>query len=57
MLADPRLNVAISSRGAPPGLDHFGLQVDTDDELSVTEPVRFLHFPPPQQGELRRAPC
>ena len=35
MLEDPRLNFAISSRGAPPGLDHLGLQVDTDDELRV----------------------
>jgi catechol 2,3-dioxygenase-like lactoylglutathione lyase family enzyme len=33
MLEDPRLNFAISSRGAPLGLDHLGLQVDTDDEL------------------------
>jgi catechol 2,3-dioxygenase-like lactoylglutathione lyase family enzyme len=35
MLEDPRLNFAISSRGAPLGLDHLGLQVDTDDELRV----------------------
>jgi catechol 2,3-dioxygenase-like lactoylglutathione lyase family enzyme len=33
MLEDPRLNFAISRRGAPPGLDHLGLQVDTDHEL------------------------
>jgi len=33
MLEDPRLNFALSQRGAPPGLDHLGLQVDTDDEL------------------------
>jgi catechol 2,3-dioxygenase-like lactoylglutathione lyase family enzyme len=33
MLEDPRLNFAVSRRGAPPGLDHLGLQVDTDDEL------------------------
>ena len=33
MLEDPRLNFALSRRGAPPGLDHLGLQVDTDDEL------------------------
>jgi catechol 2,3-dioxygenase-like lactoylglutathione lyase family enzyme len=32
-------------RGAP-GLDHLGLQVDTDDELRVTEPMRFLHLSP-----------
>ena len=34
MLEDPRLNFAISKRGAPPGLDHFGFQVDGDEELA-----------------------
>lgn len=34
MLEDPRVNFAISSRGAKPGLDHLGLQVDSDDELA-----------------------
>lgn len=33
MVEDPRINFAISSRGARPGLDHLGLQVDTDAEL------------------------
>ena len=33
MLEDPRLNFAISKRGAPLGLDHLGFQVDSDDEL------------------------
>ena len=33
MLDDPRLNFAISSRGGTPGIDHLGLQVDSDDEL------------------------
>lgn len=33
MLEDPRVNFAISARGARSGLDHLGLQVDTDDEL------------------------
>jgi catechol 2,3-dioxygenase-like lactoylglutathione lyase family enzyme len=35
MVEDPRLNFAISSRGAKPGVDHLGLQVDTDEELRV----------------------
>lgn len=35
MLEDPRINFAISNRGAPPGLDHLGFQVDSDDELAV----------------------
>lgn len=34
MLEDPRVNFAISSRGATPGLDHLGFQVDSDEELA-----------------------
>lgn len=34
MLDDPRLNFAISQRGLKAGLDHLGLQVETDDELA-----------------------
>ncbi len=33
MLDDPRINFAISQRGAKIGLDHFGLQTDSGDEL------------------------
>jgi catechol 2,3-dioxygenase-like lactoylglutathione lyase family enzyme len=33
MLDDPRVNFAISQRGATPGLDHLGIQVEADDEL------------------------
>jgi catechol 2,3-dioxygenase-like lactoylglutathione lyase family enzyme len=35
MLDDPRANIAISTRGATPGVDHVGLQVDSGDELEV----------------------
>ncbi|MCA3132637.1 MAG: ArsI/CadI family heavy metal resistance metalloenzyme [Betaproteobacteria bacterium] len=35
MLDDPRVNFALSSRGAPPGLDHMGIQVDSEDELAA----------------------
>jgi len=35
MLEDPRVNFAISTRGHKPGLDHFGFQVDTAEELSA----------------------
>jgi catechol 2,3-dioxygenase-like lactoylglutathione lyase family enzyme len=35
MLDDPRINFAISTRGAKPGLDHVGLQVDDVSELEV----------------------
>ena len=34
MLEDPRVNFAISTRGAKPGLDHFGLQTDDAAELA-----------------------
>ena len=35
MLDDPRVNFAISNRGLKPGVDHLGVQVDSDDELSA----------------------
>jgi hypothetical protein len=33
MMEDPRINFAISKRGAEPGVDHLGIQVETDEEL------------------------
>lgn len=33
MLEDPRVNFAISQRGAEVGLDHLGIQVESADEL------------------------
>jgi len=33
MLADPRVNFAISTRGGKPGVDHLGIQTDTAEEL------------------------
>jgi hypothetical protein len=33
MLEDPRVNFAISTRGRRPGLDHLGIQAESDDEL------------------------
>jgi catechol 2,3-dioxygenase-like lactoylglutathione lyase family enzyme len=35
MLDDPRINFAISKRGLKPGLDHLGLQVDSEEELTA----------------------
>jgi catechol 2,3-dioxygenase-like lactoylglutathione lyase family enzyme len=35
MLEDPRVNFAISSRGVKAGIDHLGLQVDSDEELAA----------------------
>lgn len=34
MLEDPRVNFAISQRGATPGLNHLGVQVENDAELA-----------------------
>lgn len=34
MLEDPRVNFAISQRGAPAGLNHLGIQVDSGEELA-----------------------
>jgi hypothetical protein len=39
MLDDPRLNFAISSRGHAVGLNHFGFQVDSTEEL---KPLKIL---------------
>ncbi len=35
MLDDPRINFAISERGSRHGVDHLGIQVDSDDELTA----------------------
>jgi lactoylglutathione lyase len=34
MLEDPRVNFAISTRGSRPGIDHLGIQADTETELA-----------------------
>jgi catechol 2,3-dioxygenase-like lactoylglutathione lyase family enzyme len=33
MLEDPKVNLAISARGATPGVDHVGIQVESESEL------------------------
>src|SRR6516165_1069028 len=35
MLDDPRVNFAITAESISPGLDHLGLQVESDEELEV----------------------
>lgn len=35
MLEDPRINFAISNTGRTPGIDHLGIQVDSDGELAA----------------------
>ncbi len=34
MLEDPRINFAISARGGPLGIDHLGIQAETEEELA-----------------------
>lgn len=34
MLEDPRVNFAISDRGAKPGVDHLGIQAESENELA-----------------------
>jgi catechol 2,3-dioxygenase-like lactoylglutathione lyase family enzyme len=34
MIDDPPVNFAVSQRGAKPGLDHLGVQIDSGDELA-----------------------
>ncbi len=34
MLDDPRVNFAIAARGRKPGLDHLGIQTETETELA-----------------------
>lgn len=35
MLDDPRINFAISNRGLGSGIDHLGVQVESDEELNA----------------------
>ena len=35
MLEDPRINFAISNTGRAPGVDHLGIQVDSEGELDA----------------------
>ncbi len=35
MLEDPRLNFAISARGAKAGVNHLGFQLDSDEEFAA----------------------
>ena len=34
MLEEPRINFAISTRGSKPGIDHLGIQADSEEELA-----------------------
>jgi predicted enzyme related to lactoylglutathione lyase len=52
MLDDPRVNFAISKRGANIGLQHLGIQVETEKELSdVYERLQHAGRPVIEEGE------
>jgi catechol 2,3-dioxygenase-like lactoylglutathione lyase family enzyme len=52
MLDDPRVNFAISTRGAPPGIEHLGIQVADADELhEVYERLEKADAPVLEEGE------
>jgi hypothetical protein len=37
MPEDPRINFAISTRGSKPGIDHLGIQADSEEEVCRIE--------------------
>ena len=47
MLDDPRVHFAISARGGDPGLDHLGIQVESEGELQDV-------YSPAPRGRWRR---
>src|SRR5437763_14794664 len=52
MLDDPRLNFAISMQRAEPGLNHLGIQVESQDELhEVYDRLRAADAPMIEQGQ------
>jgi len=52
MLEDPRINFAISTRGGKPGVDHLGIQTDTEEELvALKEQARAADMTLVDEGE------
>jgi predicted enzyme related to lactoylglutathione lyase len=52
MLDDPRINFAISQRGAQSGLDHLGLQLESQQELqAMTTQLQAAGLAVSAQGE------
>ena len=52
MLDDPRVNFAITTRGARKGIDHLGIQVESEDELGeVYARLKTAGAPVIEQGE------
>ena len=55
-LTDPAVNFAISQRGAKPGVDHIGIQVETDAELQEMN-ARFTAARLPVQEQTATTCC
>jgi catechol 2,3-dioxygenase-like lactoylglutathione lyase family enzyme len=55
-LTDPAINFAISRRGAKPGLDHIGIQVENDAELAEMN-ARFTAAKLPVQAQAGTTCC
>ncbi|MGA7780058.1 MAG: ArsI/CadI family heavy metal resistance metalloenzyme [Paraburkholderia sp.] len=55
-LSDPRVNFAISKRGVKPGIDHLGIQVETDDELAEMR-ARFASAELPTMDQTETTCC
>lgn len=52
MLDDPRVNFAISARGAAPGVEHLGIQAESDEELrEVYARLKSADTPVLEEGE------
>lgn len=52
MLDDPRVNLAISQRGAAAGVEHLGIQVETEAELAdVYERLAEADAPVVEEGD------
>jgi hypothetical protein len=55
-LTDPAVNFAISKRGAKPGVDHIGIQVETGAELDEMN-ARFAAAQLPVQTQISTTCC
>jgi catechol 2,3-dioxygenase-like lactoylglutathione lyase family enzyme len=56
MLDDPRINFAISTRGHRPGVNHLGIQVESDTELKDMR-TRLISAQAPMLEEKEAACC
>jgi catechol-2,3-dioxygenase len=56
MLDDPCINFALSARGVKPGLDHMGIQVDSDEALAEVN-QRLIQAGLPVAGQQNAQCC